>query len=330
VCGIAGLFAEKMLVEDNFIYGTGWQKMELSWEAGGIKLHDSVDGLFRRNIFKRTHRADHLWLDCGNENNRITQNLFLDGIEQREAIFIECSRDGVNLIDNNIIWNVEGRFDPTKVPHEPGSSGWYKLAEHDVVNGYGIYGEGTDHLRIMNNLIGKCRGAGYFAKPVPFRMGPMLRGGTSRDAHICNNIFYRCGDAAIKLPTRDNTVQGNLYVQMAGGYLRVLYPAPEVCLDLPAWKEFYGFDAEGREGWIKIDVDTDKYTLSICREDEKPFGHPKDIDRHNFLYSPNEIAAVKNTLPVNIDFFGNSIPGEKRIPGPFTSLAEGEAVSINP
>ena len=28
----------------------------------------------------------------------------------------------VNLIDNNIIWNVEGRFDPAGIPAEPGSS----------------------------------------------------------------------------------------------------------------------------------------------------------------------------------------------------------------
>ena len=52
VCGIAGLFAEHVLIEDNLIEGTGWQKMELSWEAAGIKLHNSVGSLFRRNIFK--------------------------------------------------------------------------------------------------------------------------------------------------------------------------------------------------------------------------------------------------------------------------------------
>ena len=114
VCGIAGLWSERMLIEDNVIEGTGWQKMELSWEAAGIKLHNSVNGLIRRNVFRDTFRADHLWLDCGNENTRITSNLFLNGIEQREAIFIECTKEGVNLIDNNIIWNVEGLQDGTK------------------------------------------------------------------------------------------------------------------------------------------------------------------------------------------------------------------------
>jgi len=293
VCGIAGMFAERLLIEDNVIEGTGWQKMELSWEAGAIKLHNSVNGLIRRNIFRNTFRADHLWLDCGNENNRITGNLFLDGIEQREAIFIECTRDGINLIDNNIIWNVEGRFDPAKVPQEPGSSGWYKLRELDIVNGYGIYGEGTDRLHIAHNLIGKCRHSGYYMKPVSFRMHGQDRGGTSRDAKIINNIFYDCGEAAIDFPTRDNTAEGNLYVRMSGGYLRVMYPEPEVCLNLPAWKEFCGFDREGQNAWFDIDVDEETGKITVRKAKDGPAGLPAQLRRLNMILDPEEIRKVK-------------------------------------
>ncbi len=278
VCGIAGLYAQGMLIEDCLIEGIGWQKMELSWEAGGIKLHNSVNGLFRRNVFRNTFRADCIWLDCGNVNNRITENLFLNGIEQREAIFIECTKDGVNLIDNNIFWNIEGRFDKTKIPVEPGSSGWYKLSEHEVVNGYAVYGEGTDRMRVENNFIGKCRSAGYFAKPVPFRISGRERGGTSRDAKFINNIFYACGEAAIKMPTEKNESEGNLYVKMPGGYLRILYPQPEVCLDLRSWQEFYGFDKTAREGWFDFDVDVDNLTLTVREAVDKPFFFGKKDD----------------------------------------------------
>ena len=62
VCGIAGLFAAHMLIEDNLIEGTGWQKMELSWEAGAIKLHNSVDGLIRHNVFRNTFREICSWM----------------------------------------------------------------------------------------------------------------------------------------------------------------------------------------------------------------------------------------------------------------------------
>ena len=89
--------------------------------------------------------------------HRITSNVFIDGINSREHLFIECTRDDENLIDNNIIWNVEGRYDASAVPEEPGSSGWYKTTERDIPNGYGIYVEGSDRIRMVNNLIGKCK-----------------------------------------------------------------------------------------------------------------------------------------------------------------------------
>jgi len=292
VCGIAGMFAERMLIEGNVIEGTGWQKMELSWEAGAIKLHNSVNGLIRNNVFRNTFRADHLWLDCGNVNNRIAGNLFINGIEQREAIFIECTRDGINLIDHNIIWNVEGRFDPAKVPDEPGSSGWYKLREHDVVNGYGIYGEGTDRLHVSHNLIGRCRHSGYYLKPVPFRMHGTLRGGTSRDAKIINNIFYDCGEAAVVFPTRDNRAEGNLYVRMQGGYLRVMYPEPEVCLDLPSWQEFLGFDREGQNAWFDIAVDEGTGAVSVKQAEDRPFSFHDDMERLGLVFDPKEVRKV--------------------------------------
>ena len=320
VCGIAGLFAEEMLIEDNVIEGTGWQKMELSWEAGAIKLHNSVNALFRRNVFRNTFRADHLWLDCGNENNRITGNLFLNGIEQREAIFIECTRDSVNLIDNNIIWNVEGRFDPAKVPVEPGSSGWYKMKEHDVVNGYAIYGEGTDRLHISHNLIGKCRYGGYYAKPVSFRMSGLDRGGTSRKAKIFNNIFYDCGEAAICFPTADNEAEGNLYVNMRGGYLRVMYPAPENCLNLPAWKEFYGFDQTGQNAWMDIALDEKTGKAVFSPSASQPFGLPSQMERLNLITDPSLIQPVAPDPLVSGDVTGVPHPEGSVLPGPFNCL----------
>ena len=320
VCGIAGLFAEEMLIEDNLIEGTGWQKMELSWEAGAIKLHNSVNGLIRRNVFRNTFRADHLWLDCGNENNRITGNLFLNGIEQREAIFIECTRDGINLIDNNIIWNVEGRFDPAKVPQEPGSSGWYKLRENEAVNGYGVYGEGTDRLYIAHNLIGKCRHSGYYLKPVGFRMHGMERGGTSRDARIFNNIFYDCGEAAIVFPTRDNEADGNLYVRMQGGYLRVMYPEPEVCLNLPAWQEVCGFDPNGQNAWFDILLEEESKTVTFRESAEKPFAFGRQMDRLKMIFDPRQVAMVPAAQGATCDFTGATLEGDRVITGPFAGV----------
>jgi len=305
VCGIAGMFVRNMLIEDNLITGTGWQRMELSWEAGGIKVHNCVDSLIRRNVIKDCHGCDALWMDVGNENNRVTSNLFLNGIDSREHIFIECTRDKENLIDNNIIWNVEGRYDRSKVPAEPGSSGWYKTTETEYTNGYGIYLEGTDRLRIVNNLIGRCNKAGFFAKVVAFRLMPK-RGGTSRENKFFNNLFYECGEAAIILPNEHNEAEGNAYAKMPPGYLRVMYPEPEMCLDLPTWQEFCGFDTTGSECDVEIDINSDDLTMEIAFRSPLP-----------------EVASDKK---VCTDYFGNAA-GEKRIPGPFAGL-KGDRIQL--
>lgn len=301
VCGIAGLFVKNMLIEDNLITGTGWQRMELSWEAGGIKLHNSVNSLIRRNIIRECYGCDALWLDVGNENNRITSNLFLDGIESREHIFIECTRDAENLIDNNIIWNVEGRYDKSALKEELGSSGWYKNTETGVRNGYGIYLEGTDRLRMVNNLIGKCDKAGFFAKVVAFRL-MIKRGGTSRENKFFNNLFYQCGEAAVILPNQHNQLEGNAYSKMPGGYLRVMYPEPEMCLDLQAWQEFCGFDMNGCECDVEIDINSRDLTMDVTIHGKLP--------------------AVKADEKVCTDYFGEKVKGT-RAAGPFTGMESG-------
>lgn len=310
VCGIAGMFVKNMLIEDNLIVGTGWQRMELSWEAGGIKFHNSVDSLIRRNIIKECYGCDAIWLDVGNENNRITSNLLLDGIDSREHIFIECTRDVENLIDNNIVWNVEGRYDRTAVPKEPGSSGWYKKVDLDIKNGYGIYIEGTDRLRMVNNLIGKCNKAGFFGKTVAFRVD-RKRGGTSRENKFYNNIFYDCGDAAIIMPNEHNEAEGNVYSKMPGGYLRIKYPEPEMCLDLTSWQEFCGFDITGVTCNLEIDINSQDLTMTII------------------LNEP--LTKVEADQKVNTDYFSTITKDKLRTPGPFNRLKKGKiTLSIDP
>ena len=268
VCGIAGIGADSLLIEENKIEGTGWQRMELSWEAAGIKLHNAANTLIQKNMIQGCIGCDSLWLDLQNRNTRISQNLFLDGIESREHIFIECSRDSENLLDHNIIWNVEGRYNEKDVREEPGSVGWYKTREYDIPNGYGIYLEGTDRLRVEDNLIGKCRNAGFYANPVAFRMSSG-RGGTSMKNALLNNIFYECGEAAVKFPTKVNDSEGNVFIGQPAGFLRILYPEPEMCLDLPAWQEFLGFDLNGSERQAKIEIYAEKLEMKVTYSDNQ-------------------------------------------------------------
>jgi hypothetical protein len=215
------------------------------------------------------------------------------------------------MIDNNIIWNVEGRFDRNAIPKEPGSSGWYKDQQLNVENGYGIYGEGTDRLRIVNNLIGKCHNAGYYAKVVAFRI--MKRGGTARECKLLNNLFYDCGDAAIKFPTPHNMAEGNVYAKMPirGGYLRILQPAPTMCLDLDAWREFLGFDICGCLSDIVVDIDSKTLEMTIELKDS--------------------LKEVKPDEKIKTDFFLKPVTGSTRIAGPISNIPIGKTViNIDP
>jgi hypothetical protein len=311
VCGIAAMGTRSLLVEDNRIDGTGWQRMELSWEAGAIKVHHAIDALFRRNIIAHTIGCDSIWMDVGNHNCRLTGNLLIDGIDSREHIFMECTRDRETMIDNNIIWSVAGRYDRGKVKTVSGSAPWYRDVQEEIANGYGIYGEGTDRLRICNNLIGECNNSGYYAKTVAFRLSG--RGGTSRLNKFYNNIFYDCGEAAIKFPNPHNEAEGNVYAKMpaTGGYLRVIYPAPSMCLDLAAWQEFCGFDKQGCIREMSIAIDVEKWEMTVELKEDLP--------------------TVPSDSKSNTDYWTQAVSGEKRVAGPFPKLGAGKTVlNIDP
>ena len=319
VCGIAAMGSTHLLVEDNHIDGTGWQRMELSWEAGGIKTHNADRALFRRNIISRSLGCSAIWLDVEHLNCRITGNLFTDCIDARECVFMEANVTEENLIDNNIIWNVEGRFDRSAIKKPSGSAPWYRETEEqyesfkkDVENGWGIYSLGSDRLRIVNNLIGKCYNAGFYNKTASFRMIAQ-RGSTDRLHKFFNNIFYDCGEAAIKLPNRHNEADGNSYAKMPrqGGYLRIMRPAPSVILNLQAWQEFYKLDLNGSLSDITIDIDTINFKMII----EVIIEAPK----------------VASDPKVKSDYFLDSIEGESRPAGPLNNLKPGKhVINIDP
>jgi hypothetical protein len=125
------------------------------------------------------------------------------------------------------------------------------------------------------------------------------RGGTSRENKFFNNLFYQCGEAAIILPNEHNAAEGNAYAKMPYGYLRVMYPEPEMCLDLATWQEFCGFDMTGCNCDVEIDINSSDLTMEVSIKGELP--------------------AVKADDKVCSDYFGKD-SGELRIAGPFTGF----------
>ena len=77
--------------------------------------------------------------------------------------------------------------------------------------------------------------------------------------------------SAITFPTQHNEAENNCYANQPSGYLRVMYPEPEVCLDLKTWKEFYGFDQNGQMPGFLVKVRiTEAYTITFDEAAKKP------------------------------------------------------------
>ncbi len=288
--GIEGLPSGRFgIIEKNLIEWVGWQDAEREWEAGGIKLHTSRDGLIRNNVIRHMRHAAGLWLDVAASNNRMTGNVIADVISVSGGIHIEGTHEQ-HQIDNNLIWGVKNS--------EPAGGGLEGSA------GSGVFIHGTDKLIVAQNLIGNVQTTGVYSVPVEKRMIG-TRGGTARENKIYNNIFVNWGTAAIGFANEHNQTDGNVYIPppRGGGYLRILAPEPQQWLDLAAWREFYGWDKNGVVGAAEeLSLDIDKLTMTLA---------PR-----------SQWAKVAVFNSVDTDLFGQPA-GDPRFPGPFADLEKG-------
>ena len=308
VCGIAGMGVQETLIESNLIENVGWQKVELMWECGGIKLHETRSCLVRDNVIRHLRYAPGIWLDYENKNTRVTGNLIGDLKETvRGGIYLEASQYP-NMLDSNIFWDITiGR-----------GGGAYKMPPE---GGWGIILDGSDDTVIAHNLFGRCQDAGVKTRTVEDRIVG-ARGGTARDNHVTNNVFYRCGKG-IDFSHEHNTADGDLYSRatLAGeeedeysaegrGLNWISGPGPALRLDLPAWQKYFGFDKNGACADIKVDIDLDGLKLTWAVSGPVP-----------------EVAAQR---PFERDFRGEPV-GARRAPGPFGNIpGASTVVNIDP
>jgi len=278
--GIAGPLTQDLLVEGNLVEWVGWQNTQRMFESSGIKFHGARGMLFRNNVIRHMRNASAIWLDVYNFNCRLTASVFTDVVSHDTAIHIEGSHEQ-NQIDNNIIWDVRRS--------EPGRGG------------SGIFIQGTDRLIIAQNLLGKIENNCVTSDAVADRL-ILGRGGTARENRVMNNLFIGCGKAAIEFANEHNRSDGNVYAGMPEGYLRIANPPPQQWLDLPAWREFHGWDRHGAVAAWSGSFDAAALRLTLTGTD------------------------VPAKLPIfngiDVDFFG--VPtGGTRMAGPFEALGTG-------
>ena len=283
--GIGGMRTQDALIEGNLIEWCGWADAERAWEAAAAKFHGARNLLFRRNVVRHIRHANGVWLDSGNVNCRIASNVFADVLTVSAAVHMEMNLQQ-NQIDNNVIWNVRNA--------EPGTPGQRGCA------GSGVFINASDRLIIAQNLIGRCDNSGIFAITRPDRAGS----GTATRNKISNNIFASCGKSAIVFLNQNNEADGNFYVSMPNGFLGFFTGDSKQWLDLPAWRQTYGWDKNGALGDMQVEFDPDRLQLTIGSTQPFP-----------------QVSVVNH---IENDILGKAT-GETRAPGP---LADPSAMRI--
>ena len=98
---------------------------------------------------------------------------------------------------------------------------------------------------------------------------------------------------------------------------------------MDAWREFYGFDREGQEGWFNVNVDTEKLTLEFAGADSLPEMRHHGTGRQKYVTKPEEVLPVAASMETADDFYGPYY-GDCRVPGPFAKLEEGKVYELDP
>ncbi|NJM14868.1 MAG: right-handed parallel beta-helix repeat-containing protein [Bacteroidales bacterium] len=278
-CGISGLQAMRainILVEDNLFEQIGWQNAEHAFESGGLKFHQAVNCLIRRNVFRNIRYAPGIWLDyLSTENCRITKNVFTGITTARGCVYIEVSRRYCQ-VDHNVF-------------HDTHSQYW--LSGDYGAGGSALYTDGSDSIRFENNLMLNIENTGYGS----YLNAPRIvdgRGGVTRWHTIEKNIFIDCRKQMIELPNEHNYTDFNVFSGFSPGYLKMALPEPALLLDLEAWRKLYGWGKNSRSD-IEMagSLNTDSLTLTLIIEQGKA----------KYLEGLGPFTNYTNTVNINLD-----------------------------
>jgi len=288
--GIAGMGTHDTVIEDNLLEWCGWADVERAWEAAGVKLHGAHNLVFRRNIVRHIRHANALWLDSGNANCRITQNIFSDVLTVSAAVHMEMNLQP-NQIDNNIIWDVRNA--------EPGTPGQRGCA------GSGVFINASDNLTIAQNLIGRCDNSGIFAIVREDRAGS----GTASNNTVANNIFADCAESAIVFLNAQNRCDGNLFAFLPSHFLALFTSEAKRWMDLPTWRAAYGWDTHSEMSSVTISIDPDRLELT--------------------LGSPSALPHVTMLAGMGVDLLGGLI-NKACVPGPLQNASTQTTIRVDP
>ena len=328
LCGIAGWNNNGTRIVGNtvernnrlgFPHGKGWE------EWGGIKLHAS-NALIAGNLV-RDNEAHGIWIDNDYRNAHITRNVILNNLQS--GIFLELGGNEPNcLVDNNVIG--------------------YTRSQGGFYNGNGIYTHDASNITIAHNLFFANAGFGVCMRVVSGRKFGGKPTGVF-DEKILGNLFIGNNTGGISLPydsgrSGNNISDYNYYAAGWGGegkaefYINKFqapFDWPEVTaalekkladkeiaekfwpnlkgwatfplLHLEAWQALTGYDLNS----VRTSDAEGKISVALrARQPELEFAGSDLLLHMKCPYIED----------VSVDFYGNPIPADGGIPGPFQKL----------
>src|SRR5262249_18706872 len=134
-------------------------------------------------------------------------------------------------------------------------------------------------------------------------------GGTGTGNVISNNIVAKCDRSAIVFLNPDNQADGNVYVRMPDRFQGYGDGDAKQYVDLAAWRQAHGWDANSVVADAQIDFDPDTLDLTIAT------GQPL----------PN-VSAVNH---IDTDILGSDT-GDARVAGPLASPGAKRTRKVDP
>jgi hypothetical protein len=258
ICGIAGAVnADWTLIENNIIEKIGSLNLERMFECAAIKFHESKNLMLRKNIIRDINHAAGIWLDCGHENCRISNNVFCNIQTLTSSLYMEMDYEQ-NLVDHNVFWDI--RNDVTPKEYLP-----------PYVHGAAIRADCNDRLIIAHNFFGKVNLYAICLNMVQAARKQEGRTGLCYNNKVVNNIFYSCPNRIYLAHIKENLIDGNLYDKKDEDYsFLLLYPSPASIQNLKGWQQFFGLDKHSKESVIQADFDSTSNLLRITSEGEIP------------------------------------------------------------
>ncbi|WP_421918409.1 right-handed parallel beta-helix repeat-containing protein [Marinifilum sp.] len=270
-CGTAGIRSFTVvdgIIENNTICNCGWQDAENYWEVAGIKMLRNKNTLVRGNHIHHIQGGNGIWMDWDNQYSRVTKNIIHDIQTIQGGIFVEASKYP-NLIDNNFLWNIDG---------------------------HGIYGNDSDDLYVVHNLVANTT-------------APVVNAIVSTDRYLNGK----------KLTAENNTVKNNIFIDAA---------EPVVLQSATSTSDYNLFVSSKQPKMIHLSQlqkngkETNSFELNAFASFNPDIYHFK-------LITESEIMKFPKLRVLDTDYYGRDLDHQMVYPGPFQLLSKNVEILLN-